>query len=457
MTPGTEAIGHTTAMQRLAAIVGPEHVTADAAHTRHASLNRSVSTNIAFPSTVEQVQQVVNLARESSWKIAAAGNFTKQRMGGSSSAVELIVSLRRMNRVLEYEPGDLTITVEAGARVRDLRETLRARGQMLPLDVCFGADASVGGVLATNSSGPLRLGYGTLRDFVIGVHFVTADGKHAKSGGKVVKNVAGYDIAKVLIGSFGTLAIVTDVSFRVFPIAPASVTFLFAFANAAQALEARDRVINSPFLPQALDLLTPTSAALAGLAPPDYFWLIAAASGSEAVIQRLKHDLPGVVHGARPVATSTIDGHEEALLWSAIQEMTPSLLKTHPDCAVIKASVVFSSISDVISRAKAAADGQSLNFAAAARAGTGIVYSYMWSDAPGNEPAHDRIAAACTTLLREVETLGGRAVIEWCPFEVEQTIDRWTPLPDDFQIMQRLKQQFDPNGLLNPGRLYGRI
>ena len=446
--------------KRLTETVGAENVTFDIGPLRQSGWEGTLPRASVTPSSREQVCEVMRLAHAERWRVAPAGNLTKQRLGGIPQGIDLVLSLRRLNRVTDYQPADLTVSVEAGLRVEELSAVLRAKGQMLPLDVPFEAGATVGGVMVTNGSGPWRLAYGGLRDMVIGIHFVTSEGKLVKSGGKVVKNVAGYDMAKMLIGSFGTLGIITDAAFKVFPILPASITFVLGFTAAEQALEARRRILNSPIAPQGLDLLDAAAGALCEVdvlsASP--YTLVVAVAGPEAVVERVRRELPVLVRQNGLEKVSCLGGEPEAKLWSAIQDLTATVLHRSPDAAVIKASVLLSQVGSVIEGARRAGSDAGLAVATLARAGTGIVYCYLWPESGADKASlTERTSIACEFLLEETARLGGSAVVEQCPAEVKGRISLWAPLGDDFPLMQRLKAQLDPQGILNPGRLYGRI
>src|SRR5208282_6820920 len=177
--------------------------------------------------------------------IRLGGNFSKDCLGGPPAAADVTISTSSMNRVLQYEPRDLTISVEAGMPFFSLAGILAAQKQMLPLDPPWLRESTVGGVLAANLSGPRRRLYGTARDMVIGMTFATLEGKLINSGGMVVKNVAGLDMAKLMIGSFGTLAAIATVNFKVFPSPVASRTFAMEFATAAEAFAERDRILHT--------------------------------------------------------------------------------------------------------------------------------------------------------------------------------------------------------------------
>ena len=457
---GVKSVPEGSGWKRLTETVGPENVIFDTGPLRQRGWEGALPRACVTPLSCEQVCEVMRLAHAERWRVSPAGNSTKQRMGGIPQGIDLVLSLRRLNRVTDYQPADLTVSVEAGLRMEELGAVLGAHGQMLPLDVPFAAGATVGGMMVTNGSGPRRLAYGSLRDMVIGVRFVTSEGKLVKSGGKVVKNVAGYDMAKILIGSFGTLGIITGATFKVFPIPPASITFVLGFPTAEQALQARRHILNSPIAPQALDLLDSAAGALIqkDVLSASPYTLVVAAAGPEAVVERVRRELPLLVRQDGLEKVSYLAGEPEAKLWSAIQDLTSTVIERSPDSAVVKASVLLSQVGSVIERARQAGSDTGLAVATLARAGTGIVYCYLSPASDADKGTSiEGTSKACEFLLEETARLGGGAVVEWCPSEVKEKISLWAPLGDDFPMMQRLKAQLDPQGILNPGRLWGRI
>jgi glycolate dehydrogenase FAD-binding subunit len=446
--------------KQLEGMLGAEHVASDTAFLQEAGWERTLPKAFVTPASAEQLCEVMCLARAERWKVAPAGNLTKQRMGGIPEGIDLVISLRCMNRVTDYQPADLTVTVEAGTNIEMLAGVLREKGQMLPLDVPFTrAGATVGGAMATNSSGSRRLGYGSVRDMAIGVHFVTSDGTAAKGGGKVVKNVAGYDLMKLLIGSYGTLGIITEATLKVFPVPPASVTLVLGFTSAVHALEARNRILNSPFPPQALDLMDSAAGALTGVdaLSESRFSLVFRAAGPEPMVERVRRELPLLIRQDGGKTAACLTGEPEEQLWHAIQETTPAILSRSRDAAVIKISVPLSKMLCIVAGAKRAAAESGLAVATLARAGTGIVYCHLWPPSDVGGSSMERMATVCESLLAEAARAGGYAVVEWCPSEMKRRITRWAPLGDDFPMMQRLKAQMDPEGLLNSGRLFGKI
>ncbi len=441
--------------KQLGAIVGEEHLTFDTAQL-NGGWPGAPPKAIARPGSREQVGELLRLAHAEQLTVSAGGSLTKQHLGGIPRPIDLMVSLERLNRITDYQPNDLTLSVETGIRMADLTATLRKKGQMLPLDPPFGAQATVGGVIATNGSGPNRLAYGSARDMVLGVHFVTGDGTLAKSGGKVVKNVAGYDVAKLLIGSLGSLGIVTDVTFKTFPVPPARATFLAGFPDLGQVLRAAHRILHSPFAAEALDLLDREAWNLLPVRPElsSAFVLAVRTAGPEPVVERMGQEIPTLLHAAGSLEIMPLAGQEESDLWTGIQEFTPLFLGAQDNGVVVKSSVVITRMEDVLAAARRIASESKLASATLTRAGTGIVYSYLWTQADASDAA---LASSCESLVRQTEQLGGRAIVEWAPMNVKEKINIWGSLRDDFALMQLLKSQFDPHGILNPGRFYGGI
>ena len=339
--------------------------------------------------------------------IQLRGNGTKDGMAGPLPTSGVTISTRRLTRLLQYEPKDLTISVEAGMPFAELTKILAEHRQMLPLDPPFSAAATVGGVLAANSNGPRRRLYGTARDMVIGMTFATLEGKLVRTGGMVVKNVAGLDMGKLMIGSFGTLAAIASVNFRVFPEPAGTRTFSRHFSTVSEAITERDRILRSTLQPTAIDILK----------LEDRCEVYIQAGGSETVLARYARELTGF---------TVLEDNDERRLWERLREFTPAMLQAHPEAAAVRCSCTLSEIGAVL---------ESLPPPALARAGSGVCYAYFI----------------------DPEKAKAKGVIEFAPSPLRQHGPLWPAPGTDFAIMEKLKQLFDPQRILNPGRLYGRI
>ena len=348
-------------------------------------------------------------------------------MAGPTNRSDVSISTAGLQRILQYEPHDLTISVEAGLAWSEFERALAANRQMVPLDPPWSSAATVGGVIASNSSGPRRRLYGTARDFVIGMKFATLEGKLAQSGGMVVKNVAGLDMAKLMIGSFGTLAAIAVVNFKVLPAPESERSFLVPFSTLAEAIAARNTLLKSVLQPSAVDLLNPGASAATG----GEGWLLAIrAGGVPAAVARYEREISDLGN------LRTLENSGQEIFWKQAREFTPRFLEGHPDGAVVRASCTLKETEGVI----AAFDGSVI-----ARAGSGVCYGYF-----------DR-AETAAGWVADAARRGWKAVVEHCAEERKRELALWPSPGGDFEIMKRVKSLFDPKNLLNSGRLWGRI
>src|SRR5258706_5273277 len=370
------------------------------------------------PNSPEELAAQLAKANSSAQSVTLSGNFTKTLMGGPIAASDVTISTAKLNRVLEYEPRDLTISVEAGITYRDLSRVLAEHRQMIPLDPHFSDAATVGGILAANVSGPRRRLYGTARDMVIGMTFATVEGKLVKTGGMVVKNVAGLDMGKLMIGSFGTLAAIAVVNFKLMPMPQVERLFLLSFDSLDAAIAGRDAILNSVLQPASIDLLNPPAAQILG-------WsghiLAVQAGGNALVIDRYEKELRQI--GSLRVA--------DAEAFASIQEFTPWYLATHENGAVVRISCMLSELGGVMKR---------LDAPIVARAAKGVCYVYF-----------DNAEAA------ETVTSERKAIMEFAPESQKTKLNLWPAPGPDFELMKRIKHMLDPEHLLNCGRLYRQI
>jgi glycolate oxidase FAD binding subunit len=387
---------------------------------------------VITPSSTGELAQVLAEAASQARRVSLFGNNSKRLMGGPIDQSASRVSTAALRRVLDYEPNDLTISVEAGLPFAELQATLAKNGQMVALDPPFWKDATVGGVVATNSSGPIRRGFGTVRDLIIGMSFATLEGKLIKSGGMVVKNVAGLDMAKLLIGSFGTLAAIATVNFRVHALPEETRTFLFSFADLDRAIEKRDAVLHSVLQPMAVDLLSPVAATRLGQRGNlrGGYLLAIRAGGSKAVLDRYGRELDGA-----EVLTP------DAEFWQQNREFVPEFMKRNPSGTVLRLSTTFADISKVLRMASGPA---------ISRAGSGVTYVCLssWQPVPA--------------FWKAAQENGWGAVVEFASDEARLAKELWlqpstAARENAFDIMKQVKQMFDPANLLNASRLYGRI
>ena len=379
------------------------------------------------PSTPAELAQALKEAATHRRTIALEGNSSKHLMAGPREPAEVEITTSGLRAVLQYEPHDLTISVQAGLPWYEFTTLVARNRQMAPLDPPFAATATVGGVVAANSSGPRRRLYGTARDLVIGMTFATLEGKLVETGGMVVKNVAGLDMAKLMIGSFGTLAAIAVVNFKLLPMPETERSFLLPYRSAAEAIAIRDRILASPLQPSAVDLLNPAAAASFGGSQ----WLLAVrTSGTSVAIRRNEEEIAHVA-GRLAVETECPD-----TFWPEVRNFTPQFLNRWTDGAVVRVSCTLKDLAAIM---------ESFPGPVVARAASGVCYGYFGQ------------AEAIAGWFARAKGLGWKAVIEFSPEARKRTLELWPSPGGDFEIMRRIKALFDPSNLLNRGRLYRRI
>ncbi|MBI3695394.1 MAG: FAD-binding oxidoreductase [Acidobacteria bacterium] len=384
------------------------------------------------PADINELSEVLARCGSQGQSVELGGHFTKHSMGGPVTPAEAVVSTARLPAVAEYEPKDLTISVEAGLPFHELAELLAQNNQMLPLDPPLAEESTVGGVVAANCCGPRRRLYGSARDMIIGMTFVTLEGKQVRSGGMVVKNVAGLDMAKLLIGSFGTLAAIARINFRVYPRPPCERTFLLSFPSLDAALKARDAVLRSVLQPAAIELLNPALASRLGFDLPGGYLLAVEAGGIEAVMARYERELKGLARDSSEFAA--LDAEQAGRLWVAIRDF-PALCRWNDAAAVVRLSTTLARLGEAFTVA-----GES---PALARAGSGVTYVHC----PGS-PADLTIRARAAGLY---------AVVESCATPDKSQVELWADPGPELEMMARIKRDLDPRHLLNHGRLYNRL
>jgi len=374
------------------------------------------------PQTAEELRLIFASAGKAKQTVELFGNNSKRLMAGPIAPAQVRVSTARMRRIIQYEPRDLTISVDAGLPFSDLSKELARNGQMVPLEGPYSESATVGGVVSANINGSTRRLYGTARDLVIGMTFVTLEGKMVKSGGMVVKNVAGLDMSKLMIGSFGTLAAITSVNFKLAPKPSAARTFLFSFEDLKTAMAARDAALQGQLTPAAIDLLNPVLAAQLGFKG---YVLAMTFVGNDAVVERVNREV-GAFGNAR-----TLDVDEEQRFWQSIRSVTPKHLEKFREGVVVRVSATLAECGKALS---------SVDGPAHVHAGSGVVRA--WFTRPD----------AAAKWLRD-----WKGVIEFSAEGARENLVLWPKPGGDFEIMKRIKQMFDPESLLNRGRLFGLL
>ena len=413
---------------------------------------------VCTPANVDEVSGAVRAASAAGRAVIPWGAGTRMGIGFAPRAADLVLKTTRLNEIVEYEPADLTVTVQAGMLLGDLQARLHAEGQMLALDPAAADRATIGGLIAANASGPLRLIYGTARDIVIGTRVVNADGVISKAGGRVVKNVAGYDLNKLYVGSLGTVGVIVELSFKLHPLPANEGMLLASFKTAADAAAPIAALMRSPLGPAAVELLDAGMAAglPGGLTVDDDGVVLAvSAQGFEKAIVRQLHDIQemcGQATGTQAVREGeTLNG-----IWSHLREFSDP---SGAEMALLKLAVPPARSTVALATARTAAREAGFVPQIQAHAGSGVLYLKLQLET-WTADALGQLASLVTRLRGFTRGEGGSLVLEACPLAALQgdaAIDPWGDVGSGFPVMRALKENLDPKGTLNPGRFVGHL
>jgi glycolate oxidase FAD binding subunit len=421
----------------LAAIVSEQHVTADPAACAGYAIQGIVPACMVAPGSLEELSAVMRVAYERRAAVVPWGGGAQQNIGNPPAPVDLLVRTERLNRVLIHEPDDLTISVEAGITLGALRELTARHGQMLPLDPPLAGRATIGGLLATAADGPRRLGYGTLRELTIGIAVVEASGRISRGGGMVVKNVSGFDMMKLYLGSLGTLAIIASANFKLQPIPRAAATLLCTFGDPAAAFAVIEAIQLTQLTPSAVEYLN--SVALNALDQLGNCALALRAEGLPQAVERHIAELSTLAthHGAdRP---RRLDREDDAAVWERIADL-PQAAELAPDEALIKLTTLPFEVELTVAQIELLAAHADARATINARALNGVIYIRL-------RPV---TTESLNTLLAELPGT------QWVATALAG-VPRWGLPPPGLDLMRRIKAEFDPAGMLNQGRYVGGI
>jgi glycolate oxidase FAD binding subunit len=458
----------TAVSTRLGEIAGASSVVADPAQLAAYRIDAQMPAAAVRPGSAEEIAEIVKFAAAEKLAIVPTGARTKLAMGVPPRRYDLALDMTRLDRVTAYDPADLTLGVEPGIPLQRLAGVLAGHRQFLPLGVPFWNRATVGGTIASGVDSPLRHFYGTARDYVLGMEFVTGEGVLVKSGGRVVKNVSGFDLHKLMIGAAGTLGILTRINFRTFPLPAATRAFVAICASAERAFDLRHRVAQSPLRPLTVEILSPRAVELLssevaariepGTMPVDRLWknqwgFTTSFAGDEITIERYVRDLSRMAEQSGAAGVAVFGEDKIPGAFPRQREFIPIALESSAATAIVKLSVLPARMKEMLDAAGSAAEASELPWAALAR-GVGVIYLALLSQA-GDEASRLRVARVTEQILAGCARLGGNAAIPCCPAEWKSALNLRGPDRGDFSLMQKLKNVFDPHGILSPGRCAG--
>lgn len=441
----------------LAGIVGEAQVTAEPSALEAFAVDGLTPDCVVYPGSAEEVAQALEYAAGHNLAVIACGGGTKLGIGNPPRKFDVALCTRNVTKVHYYEPSDLTAGVGSGITLDELQTLLRADGLWLPLDRSGSGKATLGGVVATNASGPLRHFYGAPRDMVVGMQVATTEGKLIRTGGRVVKNVAGYDLGKLLVGSFGTLGVITEVNLKLFPLPAERQTFVLSTGTLGIARDVRRSILTSPIEPLRMVLLDAETAGLVrsegqtdpSNKPEPQIWI--EAGGSEAVIGRTLKELDalGRAVGAK-VRTYEEDSAGKA--WEAISDFSNWIGRLHPGSVVLKGTIPMAHSEELLSLAQQEAQNEKVRLAGVVQPAVGILHLGLLDLQNATQAA-----GLIGRIRKAAEKSGGALIVTSASAEVKAEVDVWGATRIGSELTRKLKAAWDPKGTLAPGRFVGSI
>ena len=447
------------------------------------SIDGLIPQTVVRPDSRQGIVEVMRWASRQGVAVFPRGGGTQLGLGNIPSRVDLVLDLSRCNRILDFQPSDLTVTVEAGITLESLQRELAQGGKFLPVEAPLAERATIGGILASQSTGPLRFGYGLPRDWLIGIRVVSPQGVETKAGGKVVKNVTGYDLDKLYTGSLGTVGVIVEATFKLSPLPGNSGALVATFPSMRQGIAAAGQLQQQVYAPQGMQVidnhvagrLAEAQQLAGGTAEIDISEFqgrqalaVAFFSGRTQAVRRKLRDAIQLLRDQGAARVEEVDNATATGLLRRLTDLTYRL-GVVPYMG-LKVTVSPSLVERVVAwLQEPSASGHHGLLALApsevppgivADPGFGHVWIMWWINSGSGVVAElddSRMVGDIGRIREMVRGLGGSVVVETAPLDVKRRIDVWGDLPEGIEIMRRIKEKFDPLGILNPGRFVGGI
>jgi glycolate oxidase FAD binding subunit len=426
--------------QRLEAALGAHAIKRESSLIAAHNIDGRQPALVCFPETSEQVAAAMRICSEADAAVTVWGGGTAMQIGNRPRQVDVVLGLGRLNRVLEHDDANLTATVEAGISLSRVQQAVAARQQFLAFNPPYAERATVGGVIATNLNGPRRSYYGSVRDLVIGMKAVLASGEQVKAGGKVVKNVAGYDMCKLFVGSLGTLGIITEATLRMAPM-PETAATVVTTGTLPLVWQLADELSRSKLLPSAIFLLSPEASKADDQEQSGWRLAVCCEGFENSVMRHLRETQDAAKRIG--LGTEILQSSDHSGFWEHISDFP-----LQPGRLIYRVTVP---------RAAAAAFVQTIDAWATIgfrpRIVSDTVMGIIWLSLETKQEAINWF----TRLVAEAKEKRGHAVMLAAPPDLKTDLDVWGSLPPTVSLMREIKRQFDPKNLLNPGRFVGGI
>jgi glycolate oxidase len=472
---------------RFTQIVGEDNIrTAPEVTAQHAVDGVSPGV-VVFPGDMEQVAEVVRLANKERLTIFPWGSGSKTSGATPPKQLDLVACMSRLNTIIDMDTANLTVTVQAGVKFKDVQMGLSSRenrcylpitkdaqdggklfcsernrtGCFLPLDPPFFDTATMGGIIAGNSTGPRRLLYGLPRDLVLGVRFVAPNGEIIGAGGKTVKNVSGYDISKLMIGSYGSLGILCEMTLRLLPLPERMETRLFSFSSFTHASDFVTRIFESNLLPAAVELMNSHEVeqlpyeGLSGFESGGYEVAVALEDFQESV-ERMKSEMTEMVSDLAHKGETGLEEKEHGAFWAAVSNTDRSLFKRFNGLITAKLSYPLSEWKGLIPIAEEALSGLGTGHVLQAHAGSGVCRISLLTDNPNKETLEKAIQAL-GKISEHCSRIGGTLFITRGPASLRKHFSVWAKPGPELLVMKRIKEHLDPSGVMCPAPFMGDL
>jgi len=471
----------------LAGTIGKEFIKTEPEAITEYAVDNIAPKAVLFPRNTHEVSEVVTYANRENLAVVPWGSGSKMAMGNPPKRLDLLVCTSRMNHMTDVDTANLTITVEAGVKFRDIQARLATQedrcylpledlvteanevicsdraqsGCFLPIDAPFTHSATIGGVVACNSSGPRRLLYGLPRDIVLGVRFVAPNGEIVGTGGKTVKNVSGYDISKLMVGSLGTLGILCETTLRLLPLPERMETLLVSFGSLSDLHAFVNRVFETQLLPAAVEVMNSSafSNLKAGGVPDFGFGDYVAAVALEAfepAVNRMRVEMLDMAKAAGAKGDTSIQQEQHRRFWLAVSNLVPSLAGRFSSLITVQLNHPISEWKEILEFAENTLSTSHIEHTILARAGNGLCQINLLIN-QGDTAGIGKGIDAIDALLGRCRKAGGNLVVQRAPTELKQELPMWGETRLDFPIMKRIKEQLDPSCIMSPGRFVGGL
>jgi glycolate oxidase FAD binding subunit len=473
---------YTEKLKSLIEILGEENVKTESQATTEYAVDQVVPKAVVFPKNTDQVAEVVKYANRENLAIVARGSGTKMALGNPPQNLDLVVCTSRMNHMLDVDTSNLTMTVEAGVKFRDIQarlatqedrcylplEELGAEGDeiicsdrshsgcFIPIDPPYANIATIGGIIATNSTGPRRLLYNLPRDSIIGIRLVAPNGDILGSGGKTVKNVSGYDVSKLMVGSMGTLGILCEMTMRLLPLPEKMETLLVSFDTFLDASAFAGRIFETRLIPAAVEIMNSEAYNYLPMDDiPDFgsdgYVAAVALEAFEPAVLRMRTEILDMAKDSGAGADVVLEEADHRSFWLAMSNLSATLDKKFSGLIKAKLNYPFSLGEGIIALGESIFSQANFDYIIQVHAGNGICLAGLLIDQK-DTAATDKAVAAMGQLLGRCREVNGNLVIQSAPTEVKGKLKMWGEIGSDFVVMKRLKDQLDPTGIMSPGR-----